>query len=1065
MSKMKILVPGAGPIIIGQAAEFDYSGTQCCSALREAGHKVVLVNSNPATIQTDPDTADIVYIEPLTVESVEKIIEKEKPDAIIPGMGGQTGLNLTVGLDAKGVLKKHGVKILGTSLKSIEMSEDRDLFRKRMVEIGEPVATSGIANTIDDSLRLAKKLKYPVVVRPAFTLGGTGGGIAYTKEELEIIAGRGLALSPVKQLLIEESILGWLEFEFEVLRDEDDNAIIVCSMENLDPMGVHTGESIVVAPALTLPERSYQKLRTSALKVVRSLGIVGGCNVQFAYNSKTQDYILIEVNPRVSRSSALASKATGVPIARIASMLCLGHKLHELSNRVTGNTSAAFEPSIDYIVTKIPRWPFDKFKLADRELGTQMKSTGETMSIGRTFEESLMKAWRSIGQGKGFPEDLKWSEKKLMKNLSTPNDRRLLAIWSYLKNKKATRRSIDKVCKITEFHAFFIERIAKLVRLEIETEICEKKIPDKLLREIKMNGFGDKHISHLTGITQEKIRNQRKKLGITSSFLMVDTCAGEFKAKTPYFYTTYADNKSDFKTGKSVVILGSGPIRIGQGIEFDYSTVHGVQAARNAGYEAVVINNNPETVSTDFDASDRLYFEPLDRESIFEILDLEKPYGIVLQLGGQTAVNLATHIEKYIKKEKLKTKILGTKVSDMNLAEDRGKCGKLMEKAGINMPEWAAAENSEEVINCAEKIGFPVLVRPSFVLGGRGMEIVHNKTQLQKYLRLETHASPEKPVLVDKFLEGAIELDVDLISDGKKVVIGAIMEQIEMAGVHSGDSACVMPPQSLSKVDEEEIIVISTKVAKALNIVGTANLQLAIKDQKIYLLEANPRASRTLPYVSKSTGYPLARIAVNIMLGEKITNLPKIIPMKGASVKVPTFSWLKITGLDTVLGPEMKSTGEAMGHGPNFGTAYLKAMKGGNKKLPTKGTVFLSISNKLKLEFGNIAQELIDLGFNFIATKGTAAHLRKKGIKSKVIWRISDKKQPDILSIMRRGNVDLIINLPTGRRAATDGAQMRRLAVELGIPFITTLTGAKAAIYSLKEGEMDYLEPLKKIKY
>ena len=746
-------------------------------------------------------------------------------------------------------------------------------------------------------------------------------------------------------------------------------------------------------------------------------------------------------------------------------MLCLGHKLHELSNRVTGNTSAAFEPSIDYIVTKIPRWPFDKFKLADRELGTQMKSTGETMSIGRTFEESLMKAWRSIGQGKGFPEDLKWSEKKLMKNLSTPNDRRLLAIWLYLKNKKATRRSIDKVCKITEFHAFFIERIAKLVRLEIETEKCEKKIPDKLLREIKTNGFGDKHISHLTGITQEKIRNQRKKLGITSSFLMVDTCAGEFEAKTPYFYTTYADNKSDFKTGKSVVILGSGPIRIGQGIEFDYSTVHGVQAARNAGYEAVVINNNPETVSTDFDASDRLYFEPLDRESIFEILDLEKPYGIVLQLGGQTAVNLATHIEKYIKKEKLKTKILGTKVSDMNLAEDRGKCGKLMEKAGINMPEWAAAENSEEVIDYAEKIGFPVLVRPSFVLGGRGMEIVHNKTQLQKYLRLETHASPEKPVLVDKFLEGAIELDVDLISDGKKVVIGAIMEQIEMAGVHSGDSACVMPPQSLSKADEEEIIVISTKVAKALNIVGAANLQLAIKDQKIYLLEANPRASRTLPYVSKSTGYPLARIAVNIMLGEKITNLPKIIPMKGASVKVPTFSWLKITGLDTVLGPEMKSTGEAMGHGPNFGTAYLKAMKGGNKKLPTKGTVFLSISNKLKLEFGNIAQELIDLGFNFIATKGTAAHLRKKGIKSKIIWRISDKKQPDILSIMRRGNVDLIINLPTGRRAATDGAQMRRLAVELGIPFITTLTGAKAAIYSLKEGEMDYLEPLKKIKY
>ena len=1064
MDKMKILVPGAGPIIIGQAAEFDYSGSQCCSSLREAGHKVVLVNSNPATIQTDPGTADIVYIEPLTVESVEKIIEKEKPDAIIPGMGGQTGLNLTVKLDEKGVLKKHAVKILGTSLKSIEMAEDRDLFRKRMVEIGEPVAKSGIAKTIDDSLKLAKKLNYPVVVRPAFTLGGTGGGIAYNKEELEIIAGRGLALSPVKQLLIEESILGWLEFEFEVLRDKDNNAIIVCSMENLDPMGVHTGESIVVAPALTLPERAYQKLRTSALKVVKGLGIIGGCNVQFAYNSKTQDYILIEVNPRVSRSSALASKATGVPIARIAAMLCLGHKLHELSNRVTGNTSAAFEPSIDYIVTKIPRWPFDKFKLANRELGTQMKSTGETMSIGRTFEESLMKAWRSIGQGKGFPEDLKWSENKLIKNLSTPNDRRLLAIWSYLKNKKSTKRSIDKVCKITEFHPFFIERIARLVRLEIETEKCGKLISNKLLTELKTNGFGDKHISYLTGISQEKIRRQRKKLGIVSSFLMVDTCAGEFEAKTPYFYSTYADTKTSFKTGKSVIILGSGPIRIGQGIEFDYSTVHGVQAAREAGYEAVVVNNNPETVSTDFDASDRLYFEPLDQEAIFEILDLEKPYGIVLQLGGQTAVNLAARIEKYIKKEKLNTKILGTKVRDMEIAEDRRKCGKLMDSVGVKMPEWAAAENSEEVVAYAEKIGYPVLVRPSFVLGGRGMEIVHNKTQLQKYLRLETHATADKPVLVDKFLEGAIELDVDLISDGKNVVIGAIMEQIEMAGVHSGDSACVMPPQSLDKKTINKIITITKKVAKSLNIVGTANLQLAIKEQKIYLLEANPRASRTLPYVSKSTGYPLARMAVNLMLGKKIKNLPDIIPMKGASVKVPTFSWLKITGLDTVLGPEMKSTGEAMGHGPNFGTAYLKAMKGGNKKLPTKGTVFLSISNRLKLEFGSIAQDLIDLGFKIVATKGTAAYLREKGIKNEVIWRISDRKQPDILSIMREGNADLIINLPTGRRAATDGAQMRRLAVELGIPFITTITGAKAAIDCLKVGEKDYLKALKKIK-
>ena len=743
-------------------------------------------------------------------------------------------------------------------------------------------------------------------------------------------------------------------------------------------------------------------------------------------------------------------------------MLCLGHRIHELPNRVTGNTSAAFEPSIDYVITKIPRWPFDKFKLADRELGTQMKSTGETMSIGRTFEESLMKAWRSIGQGEGYPECLDWSEERLKKNLKVPNDRRLHVIWTYLKNHNATQKSVDKVCNITDFHAFFIERIAKLVRLEIEAEKSHKNLTDELLINLKKNGFGDKHISHLTGISQKKIRDKRKKLDIISSFLMVDTCAGEFEAKTPYFYSTYADKKEPIKTGKSIVILGSGPIRIGQGIEFDYSTVHGVQAARNAGYEAVVVNNNPETVSTDFDASDRLYFEPLDREAIFEILDLERPYGIVLQLGGQTAVNLATHIEEYIEQEKLPTKILGTSVTNMEMAEDREKCGQIMQRNGIHMPEWAAAKNSNEVITYAEKIGYPVLVRPSFVLGGRGMEIVHNRQQLEKYLELESHATPEKPVLVDKFLEGAIELDVDLISDGKNVVIGAIMEQIEMAGVHSGDSSCVMPPQSLDNKTEMEIIKISKKVAKSLGVVGAANLQLAIKDEKIYLLEANPRASRTLPFVSKSTGYPLARIAVNLMLGEKITNLPPILPMEGASVKVPTFSWLKITGLDTVLGPEMKSTGEAMGHGPNFGTAYLKAMKGGNKKIPTKGTVFLSISNKLKVEFIDLAKRLKKLGFNLIATKGTAAHLRASKIDSKVIWRISDNKSPDILSIMREGNVNLIINLPTGKRAATDGAQMRRLAVELGIPFITTITGADAAIKSLEEGENNYLMPINK---
>ncbi len=1051
---LKVLVAGSGPIIIGQAAEFDYSGSQCCAALREEGHSVVLVNSNPATIQTDPETADTVYIEPLNVATLERIIEKERPDAIMPGMGGQTGLNLTTELAEAGVLEKYGVQPLGTSLDSIAMAEDREKFRQHMVELGEPVPESDVAETLEDAISLGKQLGYPAVVRPAYTLGGTGGGIAHSRKELEIIAGRGLALSPTTQVLIEESVLGWQEFEFEVLRDCGDDAVIICSMENLDAMGVHTGESIVVAPALTLPDVHYQRLRTSALKVVRGLGIIGGCNVQFAFEPASGDYVLIEVNPRVSRSSALASKATGVPIARIATLLALGRRLHELPNLVTGNTSAAFEPALDYVVLKIPRWPFDKFKLAERDIGTQMKSTGETMAIGRSFEEALLKGWRSLGQGCGFPEGVSERKAKLEKLLRQPNDRRLEAIWEALRQ----GLEAEKVAQLTGFHAFFTKRIATLVALEVK--LAEAGLEPDLLVRARKAGFGDAHIAHVCGLPEVKVREARIAAGLRGSYLMVDTCAGEFAARTPYFYSACSDAGGAIERDRSVIILGSGPIRIGQGIEFDYSTVHGVQAVRNAGYEAVVVNNNPETVSTDFDASDRLYFEPLDAEAVCDILDAEKPWGIILQLGGQTAVNLADTIAEYIVASGLRTRILGTSVENMSNAENRQKCGALMEEIGVRMPEWAAATSAAEVVECAERIGYPVLVRPSFVLGGRGMEIIHTRSQLKRYLQLETHASPEQPVLVDSFLEGALELDVDMVSDGNQVLVGAIMEQIEMAGVHSGDSACVIPPQSLSTKQVQDVVELSTQIARALGIVGAANLQIAVHGEKLYLLEANPRASRTLPFVSKATGVPLARLAVQAMLEQPLPVLQSPLPIHNVAVKVPTFSWLKLPGLDTVLGPEMKSTGEAMGHGQSFGIAYRRALAGGNRSLPRKGTVFLSVSNQLKVDFVGVAQHLTKLGFRLVATRGTAVHLRRAGLKVETVWRISEGRQPDILGFMRSGNVDLVVNLPTGRRAQTDGAQMRRLAVELGIPFITTITGAYAAVEALAEPGEGEIQPL-----
>ncbi len=1051
---MKILVPGSGPIIIGQAAEFDYSGTQCCQALREAGHTVVLVNSNPATIMTDPETADTVYIEPMTVDSLATIIEKERPDAIMPGMGGQTGLNLAVGLHKAGVFDKFDVKILGTSLENIEDAEDRDRFREKMRSIGEPIPESGVTTDIEEALDMGEKLGYPNIIRPAFTLGGTGGGIAYNREELEMIVGRGIVLSPTNQVLIEESILGWQEYEFEVVRDIDDNAIIICSMENLDPMGVHTGESIVVAPSLTLPEKDYQVLRSAALRIVRSLKIIGGCNVQFAFNVETSEYAVIEVNPRVSRSSALASKATGFPIARLAALLALGHKLHELPNRVTGNTSAAFEPSLDYVVMKIPRWPFDKFPLADRNIGTQMKSTGETMAIGRSFEASLLKGWRSLGQGAGYPEKLDISSKELDKLLIEPSDRRLGAIWEAIDRGMSEKEINEK----SGYHNFFIARMRKLVEI---SQKLSKRVDNDTLTLAKKNGFGDAHIAYLSGKDEDEIRKMRKKLGLTPGYLMVDTCAGEFQASTPYFYSAHDDEGDEIEKGKSVLILGSGPIRIGQGIEFDYSTVHGVQAVRSMGLEAVVVNNNPETVSTDFDASDRLYFEPLEKEEVLDIIDTEAPYGIILQLGGQTAVNLASDIAEYIKENKLKTKILGTPVQKMDEAEDRRLCGKIMDDAGVKMPEWRSATSEEGVIESAEDLGYPVLVRPSFVLGGRAMEIIYDKEQLKDYLTREAHATEKKPALIDRFLEGATELDVDLVSDGKKVIIGAIMEQIEMAGVHSGDSACVIPPQSLTDKQIESVIEISNKVAKSFKIIGVANIQIAIKGEDTYLIEVNPRASRTMPFVSKTTGIPLARLAVKAMLGEKLPNLESPLPVKDYSVKVPTFSWLKLPGVDTTLGPEMKSTGEAMGKGITFGEAYNRAMIGGNKPLPKKGNVYITSESKRQKDLVPFAKEIEKLGFGIYATRGTASVLRENNIRVKTAWRIYENKKPDILSLLRDRKVDLIINLPSGIMAAEDNAKMRRLAIEMGIPFITTLSGAEASLQALKTEKMSEPMPIK----
>lgn len=1046
----KVLIIGSGPIIIGQAAEFDFSGSQASRSLREEGYETVIVNSNPATIQTDLETADIVYIEPLRTEVLTKIIEREKPQGLLPGFGGQTGLNLSYELARQGILEKFKVELLGSNLQTIEMAENRDYFRALMNRIGEPIPRSFAVHNFDEARNVLKNMNFPLLIRPAYTLGGTGSSVVYDGDQFYESVMTGLIRSPIKQVLIEESVLGWKEYEYEVMRDNDDNCIIICSMENIDPMGIHTGESVVVAPAQTLTDKQHQLLRSAAIKIIRALKIAGGCNIQFAVNPEKWEYRVIEVNPRVSRSSALASKATGYPIARVSAKIAVGFNLDEIPNAITKKTIAGFEPALDYVVIKIPRWPFDKFPTVDRRIGTQMKSTGETMAIGSTIEEALLKAIRSLEIDKIGLEPDNWKEYELIKEIQEPTDRFIFAVAEALR-RGYTKKKISDLSYIDEFFIAKIENIVKMEKM-----IKKQGLSVQLINRAKKMGFSDMYISKISGIPVDEITAKRFEKNITPAFNIVDTCAGEFEAYTPYYYSTYwgeSDNKKFRRRNKkNVLIVGSGPIRIGQGIEFDYACVHSAIALKELGYEAIIINNNPETVSTDFDVSTRLYFEPLKLEDVLNVVFKEEPYGIILQFGGQTSVNLAMPLYKAIKKYGLKTKILGTNPVDMNLAEDRKAFSKILQELNILQPPFATGFSFDEVKDIAGKIGYPVLVRPSYVLGGRAMEIIYDEQELERYVRLAAKVSPEHPILVDKYIANATEVDVDALCDGRDVFIAGIMEHIEQAGVHSGDSYCVIPPRSLSKKTVDEIKRIVCDIAIALKTIGMINIQLAIQNGTVYVLEANPRASRTVPYVSKTIGIPLAKMATKIMLGYTVKELklPREIKLDFISVKGPVFPFLKLPGVDPILGPEMKSTGEVMAVDKTFGGAYYKAILADNK-FASSGTVYITVRDEDKKEIMHIAHELKKLGFKIVATRGTAQSLRENGIEVETVYRISEHKSPNALDMMRQGKIDLIINTPTmSYSAKRDGYTMRRLAVELNIPFITALNSAYAEIEAIK---------------
>lgn len=1037
----KILVIGSGPIIIGQAAEFDYAGTQACRSLREEGYEVVLVNSNPATIMTDEDIADRVYIEPISVEFIREVIRKERPYGLLATLGGQVGLNMAVELSNQGILDKYNVKLLGTSLEAIKQAEDRELFKEAMKRIGQPVPESDIFSDVDKAVEFAGSIGYPIIIRPAYTLGGTGGGIAHNEEEMYMIALRGIKLSPIHQILVERSVAGWKEIEYEVMRDSADNCIIVCNMENIDPVGVHTGDSIVVAPSQTLNDIQYQMLRTASVNIIRYLEIEGGCNVQYALDPNSNQYYVIEVNPRVSRSSALASKATGYPIAKVAAKVATGMTLDQITNAVTGETKACFEPSLDYVVTKFPRWPFEKFNLADRTLGTQMKATGEVMAIDRTLEGSLLKAIRSLEIGLDHIALKKIEHEtpeQLLERLQLIDDERIYVVAQALR----AGISVEKIHYITKIDLFFINKIKNIVM--VERDLAEKGLDADVLRRAKRYSFPDTVIARYAKTTPEEVEKARKAQGLVPTFKYVDTCAAEFEAHTPYYYSAYAKEDEVKPLGdKSVIVLGSGPIRIGQGVEFDYCSVHSSWALRKAGMKSIIINNNPETVSTDFDTSDSLYFEPLTVDDVMEVVRKENPVGVIAQFGGQTAINLAGPLAQR------GVKILGTSVDSIDMAEDRERFDELLAKLGIPRPVGALVTSHEEAIAAAKKLNYPLIVRPSYVLGGRAMEIVYNDKELDTYMKEAVVASKDHPVLIDRYMVG-MEVEVDAISDGVDVCIPGIMEQIERAGVHSGDSMAVYPPQHLSKDIQEQIVDYTKRIACGLHVKGIVNIQYIVANGELNVIEVNPRSSRTVPFISKVTGINMIEMATRISLGASLKDLGLplgLAPQRPyVAVKAPVFSFSKMGLVEIALGPEMKSTGEVMGIGHTYADALFKAVNGANMRIPEKGQILITVADRDKEEASQLAKGFIDLGYHIQATGGTGKYFKDHGIDCTIVNKIHEGKD-NCADHVRQGNVDLMLNTLTyGKRPERDGFQLRRLAVEMGVPCLTSLDTAREVL-------------------
>ena len=1039
-----ILILGAGPIVIGQGCEFDYSGTQACRALREEGYRVVLVNSNPATIMTDPEMADATYIEPLTPEIVEAVIRKERPDALLSTVGGQTGLNLAVNLQKRGVLKQVKVELIGANVQAINRAEDREQFKSSMEDAGIDVPQGSFARSLDQAMAIVDGLDFPVIIRPSFTLGGSGGSSAFNQEEFLSLAEKGLEESPITEILIEESLIGWKEFELEVIRDRRDNVIVICSIENLDPMGVHTGDSITVAPVQTLTDREYQKMRDWAITCIRAIGVeTGGSNIQFAVHPETGRMVIIEMNPRVSRSSALASKATGFPIAKVAAKLAVGYTLDEIPNDITGKTLAAFEPTIDYVVTKVPRWDFEKFPSSTGHLGVQMQSVGEVMAIGRTFRESLQKAFRSLEIGLDGLEPKPGKRPLDMGKLRFPTAFRLLKI----RNAFLEGKTVEELNRITMIDPWFLRQIEKIVEVYRNFDDSNQS-----LVELKREGFSDRQIGRMIKSTEISVRERRYKETCLPTFKVVDTCAAEFAARTPYCYSTYEEEneitplpgRSEENSGK-VMILGAGPNRIGQGIEFDYCCVQAVFAAREMGWKTIMVNCNPETVSTDFDIMDRLYFEPLTFEDVMNIVDLGKPDGILIQFGGQTPLNIAKDLQS------AGAPIMGTSPESIDMAEDRKKFGALLDRLGVQRPEYGTAFSEGEAMIVGNRVGYPVLVRPSYVLGGRAMEIVYNNTQLLEYVRIASEVSPEHPILIDAFLEDAFEFDVDALCDGTDVHIGGVMQHIEEAGIHSGDSACVIPPYMITTQAMDEILHVTRILALELNVVGLINIQFAYKDKKVYVLEVNPRASRTVPFVSKATNVPLAKLAAQLAMGKKLSeyDLPEWDRENHIAVKEAVLPFNKFPNEPIFLGPEMKSTGEVMGIAKQFGNAFAKALIGGGNSLPVDGTVFISVNDNDKMKVIPIVRDFVEMGFFILATRGTAETCKRNGIESGMVFKVGEGR-PSVVDAIKNGDIQLVINTPLGSQSRYDEYAIGRTAVQYGVPVITTLSGAQAAIRGIR---------------